>query len=315
MAIQLEYNEAIISGLKRVLIEQCKEALKYIQKADTDDKRHEAVHLTRKAFQKIRAGIRLVRDHMPSYGEVNVFFRDEGRKLSDIRDASANLETLDKLEAQYAEGFPDQSFDHFREMLLEYREELAKEVFREDSGLIYMAQDVEEQVPYIKEVDMDVNDFSDILPGIRKVYSRGRKAMKKARSSGEEQYFHLWRKRAKYLRYQLDILRRIWPAVLSTLESELHTLTDLAGMSHDLQVLRETLAKLDTETLEQPIGLHLQALLDKHQEFVRTHALLLGERIYELPPKAFCNLLEVYWKRYAEEIEQTGLPPLDQLKY
>ena len=50
-----------------------------------------------------------------------------------------------------------------------------------------------------------------------------------------------WRKRAKDLRYHVELLEPIWPEIMKDLEKILHTLTDHLGDDHDFADLRSTL--------------------------------------------------------------------------
>jgi hypothetical protein len=77
------------------MIEECQTALKYLSQAETEDKKHKAVHENRKAFKKVRACLRLICDHIDFYGQENKWFRNLARRISGVRDATAHLETLE----------------------------------------------------------------------------------------------------------------------------------------------------------------------------------------------------------------------------
>jgi CHAD domain-containing protein len=314
MSMQLQYREDFVQGIKRLLVEQSEDALQQLRSAKTEAAQHKAVHEVRRSFKKIRAGLRLIRDVVPFYKEVNVYYRDQARRISLVRDATANLEVFDLLEKRYSDGLKDQSLAPIRQLLLEHQQSLAVEVFQQNDTLHSMAYELEAQINFIRDWDFKVKGFSAIRPGIQRVYERGRKAMQKAHSKGKEKDWHEWRKRIKYLRYQIDILHRIWPGMMTSLETELHTLSDLTGTDHDLHVLQHTLTELDEEMLQQANGILLHALIEKQQDLLQTHAYLLGRRVYHLPPKAFSGQLGGYWKMYQREIERKALPELESLR-
>src|SRR4051812_45150108 len=56
-----------------------------------------AVHDTRKSLKRLRAAVRLGRDALgeETYEQENRAFRDTGRRLAGVRDASVLVETLD----------------------------------------------------------------------------------------------------------------------------------------------------------------------------------------------------------------------------
>ena len=66
---------------------------------------HSAVHETRKNFKKMRALFRLVKGEIGkgTYKAYNSFFRNEARKISELRDVNALIETLDELKKNYQE--------------------------------------------------------------------------------------------------------------------------------------------------------------------------------------------------------------------
>jgi CHAD domain-containing protein len=55
--------------------------------------------------------------------------------------------------------------------------------------------------------------------------------------------FHEWRKRVKYYRYQLKLLRDFWKPVMEALRREAVKLSDDLGDDHDLAVLVEYLGE------------------------------------------------------------------------
>lgn len=314
MSLQLEYREPFFPGLQRLLIAECEQALQYLREAENEAQRHEAVHQTRKAFKKVRAGVRLIRDEIDYYGEVNAWFRDQARRISEVRDASAGLETLDLLQRQYGDGLQPDALAAARREMKQYRQELAMEVFHRDETLEQIAEQLAAEPDRIRGWSEDIDAFSQLRPSIRRVYKRGRKALRRARETRSREDFHEWRKRAKYLRYQLDILNRIRPPLLTTWEDELHTLTDLIGQDHDIRLMRRTLRDRRPGLLQGSDGQLLQALLDKQQDFLQHHALLLGEKFYQPGADDFCDQLAVCWRNHAREIGRKELPPVDRLR-
>jgi CHAD domain-containing protein len=73
------------------------------------------------------------------------------------------------------------------------------------------------------------------------VYRRAGDAHEEAIADPTVEKLHEWRKQAKYLRYQLEILTPIWPERMEELAREADRIGDLLGDDHDLAVLRQTL--------------------------------------------------------------------------
>lgn len=308
MSIQLTYNEEFSKGLKRLIIEECKTAIRYLGEADSKEGKHKAVHEVRKAFKKIRACLRLVRDNIDYYKEENVWFRDWARQISDIRDATANIEILDALEKQYNSELYENAFDKLRKKLILQRKEYAKEVFNNDKRIKKLHQAVKEKIEVIPGWPLHIQSFDDIRPSIKRTYKRGYKGIQKAGETGEVKDFHEWRKRAKYLRYQIDVLNRLWPQVLEVYEDELHDITDFTGTINDLNNLQRTINDLDEPFESREEKMLFDAIKKNHEDVMKKHSLLKGRKFYFDTPTTFCDRMEVYWETHQEVIQRENLP-------
>lgn len=315
MSIRLDYQEDFSEGLKRLMIEECQTAIKSIEAADDEESRHEAVHEVRKAFKKVRACLRLVRDEIDYYSEENKWFRDQGRKISDIRDATANIEALDELKKQYDSELYENLFKNLRKRLIAYRKELADQVFREENRLNEIKNDLLEKIENIPSWNLDIQSFDEIRPSIERTYGRGLNGLQESIEEEKIEHFHEWRKRMKYLRYQIDILNRLWPQVFKALEDELHDVTDLTGFLHDLHNLQKSAQNLDNPFSGDEERILFFTLVDKQQEYMRKHALLKGEKFYINTSSEFCDRIEVYWNTHQKEINSEKLPETKNLAY
>lgn len=315
MSIQLEYQEDFSSGVKRLMIEECQTALNSIEEADQEEEKHEAVHEARKSFKKIRACLRLIRDEIEYYSSENKWFRDRGREISDIRDATANIEALDELKQQYDSDLYKNSFNDLRKSLLARRREMADQVLHTEKRLKKIHDTIVEKIKEIPGWPLDIQSFEDIRPSIKRTYARGLKGLHDSQENGDIEDFHEWRKRVKYLRYQIDILNRLWPGVFETLEDELHDITDLTGFLHDMHNLQLSAQKLADPFSNEEERILFYALTDKQQKHLKKHALLKGRKFYTDSPKKFCDRFDVYWETHQQEIENEQLPDTKYLEY
>lgn len=315
MSLQLKYQENFSNGVKRLIIAQCHIASESIERATDEDGRHQAVHEVRKAFKKIRACLRLVRDEIDYYSEENKWFRDQGRLLSDIRDRTAHIEAVDMLKEQYNSELYKKSFMNLRNRMLDYRKELADKVFREENKLQNIQADLEDKLQKIPGWELEIQSFDDIRPSIKRTYSRGVNGLEDSLDDGEIENLHEWRKRVKYLRYQIDVLNRIWPQVFKTMEDELHDVTDLTGNLHDLHNLQDVILEFDDPFSDNEERILFNTLADKQQKYLKKHALLKGRKFYTDSPAKFCDSFEVYWETHQEEIENELLPDTQYLEY
>jgi CHAD domain-containing protein len=107
--------------------------------------------------------------------------------------------------------------------------------------------------------------------------------------------FHEWRKRVKYHRYHVRLLRDLWRPLLDCRRAALHELSDLLGEAHDLGLLRNFVVDdpdltRDSRTVESFLGL-------VEQRRAEAHALArpIGLRLYAERPGRFGARLARYW--------------------
>jgi CHAD domain-containing protein len=137
------------------------------------------------------------------------------------------------------------------------------------------------------------------LGGLHTAYERGRAAMVEAYHSGAHGHrFHDWRKRAKDLRYQLELLRGLWPQVQAAVASEMHRLTDFLGTANDFQVMATTLRREPdlVRGLRDPLALERRARF--HRDRLAAEARPLGERLYAEAPETFRERHQALWSAW-----------------
>jgi CHAD domain-containing protein len=121
-----------------------------------------------------------------------------------------------------------------------------------------------------------------------RIYRRGRRAQRAAEADPSDDNFHEWRKRAKDLRYGLELLSGAWSGPLVATAKEAEHLTELLGDHHDLAVLREDLHQRRLGEEETQI---LKASIEARQEELAAEAFALGRRLYAERPKDFSRRL------------------------
>lgn len=262
---------------------------------------HEAVHDIRKRFKKIRALARLVRDEMgeETYKKINIFYRDFGRNLSEIRDLTAHLETTEALRQKYGDHLYAKFFNSFIKEIKAQREKLEQELKEKNFFSEYIPRQLRLAQKKMVTWPVEEDNIKIILPNIKRVYKRGRKAMLKAKEEPSPEIYHEWRKRVKYLWYQLRLLEDLWPNFFDAWEDEVHQLADFLGDDHDLMVLKLKIEKKTFAISEEQQEL-LLAIIKKTSENLRNQAHEIGNLIYAEKPKVFKKRMENYasagWK-------------------
>ena len=242
------------------------------------------VHEARKSLKKVRSALRLLRGVITDEerNEANRACREAAGHLSGARDAEVKLGTLEKVTVE--ESGLDGAED--------WREELEAEAesHRGDitpEGLAEVARSIDGVVRRFRGRELSGQEEA-VAGNAGRGYRRGRKAMKKAGSGDEAEAFHDWRKRAKDLRYQLEILEPELPEQFTRIRKGAEELADLLGDLHDLDVLVEDLKVRDLEPEESQL---LENLIDDFRAKEIRACLDLGDEVYSVKPGKFTNRL------------------------
>lgn len=297
MSYQLQKNEPLGPGIKRIAFEQIDETLAYLQTpADDLD---EAVHESRKCFKKLRGLLRLVRKEVGEsvYKQENTLFRDAGRLLSELRDSAVRIKTVDDLrEDAAADSIDDEALASLRETLVIFYH-ATRQRTEEEQSLAKAAEMVQTARGRVESWPINDDGFTAVAGGLRKIYKRGRNRLQDAADTPTAEAFHEWRKRVKYLWYSMRILQSIWPDPMAVLADEIHDLSDYLGDEHDLAELIGLLERrpslLDDDSHSQAAFL---ALIADKRAALQARAYPLGEAIYVESPDAYVERMAGYWQ-------------------
>jgi CHAD domain-containing protein len=292
MTYALDPTRPVPREVRRVAIRQLSNAIDGLT-GRTELNEDEAAHDARKRAKKLRALLRLTRGELPGkvYRAENDALRDAARRLSPVRDAWVLLGVLDKLTRHTASG--PEPYGAFRALLVQEHTDHRKEVF--DSGavdeVVSVLGEVAGRVPGWKIRDRGWKAIED---GMARIYKQGRTEMAAAYEHPTSEAFHDWRKRAKYLRYQLKLVRGAWPEALGALEGLADDLGDLLGDEHDLSVLRDRV--VDEPSIGPEHRLELIELIDRRREGLRARAAPIGRQLYADKPSEFVHRLGILWR-------------------
>lgn len=295
MSFKLRLDESLDKGIRRIARKEMEYALKVVR--TPNGSRDEAVHEARKCFKKVRAILRLVRPTISErkYRYENTAFRDAARPLTEMRDAKVLVETVDKIAKHFADRVRGHPFAVIRKALMIHQRAVRKRVLDEENAFATVETAVREA---LERLDgwTDVPDrWSSIGNGVEQVYRQARLAFTSATTDPTMTKLHEWRKQAKYLRYQLEILQAVWPEMMEPLAGQADHLGELLGEDHDLAVLRQHLTQ-DPERFGGEEGLELfLALIDHRREELIGEATLLGHRLLQDSPRDFVCRLKGYW--------------------
>ncbi|HEY6456662.1 MAG TPA: CHAD domain-containing protein [Steroidobacteraceae bacterium] len=228
-----------------------------------------AVHTARKTCKRVRAALRLLRDGLGEreYRLDNRRVRDSARPLTAVRDAAMlrrTLGTLSKhshslarhLEADYHRAW--QALDH-----------------RGARNSIARLRAIRARLVKLSRVD---SEAASAITGAKGVYKAGRKALGKARSR-DDLALHEWRKQAKYLLNQLELLRMVFNARFKKLRRRAGRLAEALGDDHDLSVLAGKLPAREGQRGS------LRKQIKKRRRKLQARAFRYGKRLYRRSAK------------------------------
>lgn len=294
VAFELEVNESVEAGVRRIVDEQLENALDELRSAEAR-KADEAVHSARKRFKRIRALLRLVRAELGEqvFTRENATYRDAGGSLAEARDAHVLVETLDDLKDDLDEA----AYAAARKLLMNRRRIVKRRVLQQGSGLEVVAGVIDDARQRIPNWRIARDGWNALRRGLKRIYAEGRGALGCAHVGAEAVLFHEWRKRVKDLWHQVEVIEAIWPPILKELAEECHHLADLLGKEHDLSVLREVLLAdaLAKALAKEHVGASVIESIDRRRAKLQHEALTLGQCVFAEKSGAFIKRLGRYW--------------------
>ena len=291
-------DEPLPLAMQRITVDLLSRAIGDLRR-EGDRSFDKGIHGARKKMKRLRGLVRLVRDTIGyrSYRDENVVLRNTARSIAGMRDAWVLVETLRDLRRSYGDLLAERTFAAPEAWLLHRHEERRKTV----TGAVvtgavvnlgaakarYAAFPIEEAI---------ANDFGSIAPGIERVYRRGRRGFERSVETRQVEDLHEWRKRVKYLRYQMEALAPVQPALIGSLAGELDRLGEQLGADHDLAVLADTIMSHPQSCADARERWLLIALIHERRADLQAVALRGGTALYAETPGAFVERIDAYWQ-------------------
>lgn len=257
-----------------------------------------AVHEVRKRCKATRGLARLVE---PALGNEFATFdrtvRKAAAQLSPLRDSRAVLGTFDKLAATQTGS------DTFVVEMRARQESIATETALPRSG-------TDRRASRARALLVDARSESQrwkvpapldtIETGLAATYRHGRSSLRRANRRPTDHRVHEWRKPAKYLWYQIQLVHDAAPSVLGPMVEQLDLLGEALGDDHDLAVL---VALLDADPgaygSDRAVA-DVREVARQRQGVLRDRALRAGATIYAETSNAFARRVAGYWQRSVE---------------
>ena len=223
-------------GMRDLLHRQVQRAIAQLPQRQATD---EQIHSARKHMKAARATLRLLRPMLSeaAYGRENRALRDAARVLSAARDDTVLLQTPGELTRETKGSGQRRRLSEFRARLQRdagrRRSELARHGLRQSAARLRSALTMVDSWPTPPE------DWKPVYRSLRASYRKGRCCARCNAQHATGPTLHEWRKCAKHLRSQLELIAPAQHASVEAMSTQLHKLSAHLGEEHDLAVLGE----------------------------------------------------------------------------
>lgn len=293
MTFRLRRSESVEVAFRRIALEQI-DAM--IADAEGNEAPDRIAHSIRKRCKKLRALLRLVRGGFSGYRAEQRAVRAVARRLAPAREASARVETLAALRGG-ADGLARTDAHVLGDWLNASRSNALDAVAHEEVHAAVRVA-LREQRDRVAGWTLEATGFDAVRDGLACTYRRGRRALRDAIEAPTPDRLHELRKRVKYHRVHLHLLRSAWPALLSAASADASRLGDVLGEHHDASILIDTLRnELDRGTIGAAAA-RAVPLLEARMRTLERRALPLASRLFAEKPHAFERRMHAYWRAW-----------------
>jgi len=268
------------AGLGQALVEEIEAALGAL--ADPDLPRLKAVHAARRHVKRARTVVRLLRPMLGAERSeaVNTALREGARTLSGDRDA----DVLAALSRRLAAEAPEAAGPAFEAVA----ERATGGPRRGEAGVAEASACLARALRIVHPLPASSKARELVGGEIAALYAKGRRAMRRAKKSRDDEALHDWRKRVKDRWHAARLMKRIWPEGDRPATRALDELGELLGADHDMAVLRAALelqrGAISAEAFDEAL-----AAVKKRKKKMRRRIFALGRELYGKRPKDFAK--------------------------
>lgn len=303
MPYRLRPGHSLEQDVKAVATAELAKARRLL--AEQPDGPHRAIHEARKCFKRLRALYRLVAyDRQPFRSVENARLRDIARSLSQMRDASAFVETLVALVDTAMNDEERHALDVALASLIERRDRFTDnggDAGERLSSAVRECDAAIEALDGLKLPHKTVPAAKRLNTGWKRSLTKARVALEACREPHDQEAFHELRKAAQAYWRHLALVKAVWPSAISAKRDLAKQVAFILGQEHDIAMLaalldREPELVHDDQTLS-----HLLGLLIRRQQSLREESLKLADRLFADAPKLEARILATLWMSAAKD--------------
>ncbi|MDH6230602.1 CHAD domain-containing protein [Mesorhizobium soli] len=257
------------------------------------------LHECRKHLKRLRALYRLVRSADQDYFRAeNARLRDVAHSLAGGREATALIETVDRLAQEFPEDTSSGEVAGVRKALVSRRDVL----LHPDTGLhidievaIANCERGRAALAFFKLPDKPQRASDLLANGSKKAMRKATKALAVAAKNRTEENFHELRKAVKAHWMHMMLVADFWPPPVKPRRKAIDQLGEHLGELNDLAVLRRVLGEEGAKLGSRKEIAFLERLIKRSEKRLRKQSLLeAGELFEDKPGKATRKLAKNY---------------------
>jgi CHAD domain-containing protein len=304
MAYIFKPEGSIAQNINRILSEEIKASLEALTKLGQPS--GETIHSVRKRIKKIRALFRLVRSEQKEkdFQRENRYYRHIGHQLSQLRDATVMIKTLDKLREAQSASISSQVFTRLHNVLVDQQDQAIKTFFEEPTKIGQVVKAFEQTSQRVAGLTKRHKGFRVMAPNLKAVYRRARKALNVAMHTPSIDHLHELRKEVKTLWYHTRLLQPIWPELFKAYADEFGRLGELLGEDHDFGVLAQLIESDKLRLANQQSKERLLGGLQEQRTRLQEQIFPLANRLLAEKPGEFVKRIRLTWKLWQKEVSQ-----------
>ncbi|RZM78652.1 CHAD domain-containing protein [Leptolyngbya iicbica] len=304
MAYRFFADSTVEDNVHRLLQEQIEKAIHQLTHNFQKDPAR-SIHDARKRLKKARSVLRLIRKSIDkdTYKREKNVLRDVGRSLAPARDAEAYQSTLDALLEAYELTLDISAFSDLKASLAGLHTVRLGKLIEHEDTLQNLVGELKDSHTRLQQLALQATGWDALARSLHRIYRQGHERFHAAYETNNDEAFHEWRKRVKDFWYDMRLLRRLWPPVMSAFEEEGHRLSSLLGDSHDIAELRHFLHHHSEEVaLVETQKNVLWPLMEHRQYKLHQPTRELGQKLFAEEPDAFTDRIASYWENWFTEI-------------
>ncbi|MFC2137205.1 CHAD domain-containing protein [Bacteroidota bacterium] len=217
----------------RLINEQIQSAIDVLKDNEIDIEK--SIHEARKSIKRIRALLKCIQFaiKMSDYRRENQFLRDIKNLISDIRESTVLIDTLEYCKKHNKKVVAEETFERLHQKLIREKNKAINN-YKKTNKLEQTIDTYEIARIRLNNIDFIKTDSKSMIEGINKIYKKGRCLVNNCNKEKDSVMLHELRKAMKYLWYQLSIFKNYWPELINTYTKNFERLSDLLGIEHDL---------------------------------------------------------------------------------